>query len=64
MSDELKVTHHGKPLSAETATKVHEALKKTLQEELAKEHKTVGGGAAAPAWSVSGHGSGIERAEK
>ena len=48
----VHVTVDDKPVSSETSRRVQENLKKTLQEELAKEHPTVGG-AGSPA--ISGH---------
>jgi hypothetical protein len=49
---------HGKPLSADVKQKIEEVLKTTLEQELAKEHKTVGAQAARrPSHGSVTHGS-------
>ena len=52
----IEVTHKGKAVSAEVAKKINETLKKTLEEELAKESRTQGGTGASPQYS--GHARG------
>ena len=59
--EKMHVTIDGKDVSSETTKKVHESLRKTLQDELAKEHST-SGGTAAPA--ISGHAQWITRLQK
>lgn len=50
--DKVHVTVNDKPLSEDAEKRVQQSLKKTLQEEIAREGKTVGG-TATPL--VSGH---------
>jgi hypothetical protein len=52
---QLNITTGGKPLSDEAKKRVTESLKKALQEELAKEHHTLGGNEATAAEGVGGH---------
>jgi hypothetical protein len=60
---QLNITTGGKPLSAEAKKRVTENLRKVLQEELAKEHQTLGGTHATGAEGVGGHAN-ITRAEE
>jgi hypothetical protein len=53
----FEVTVGGKPLSPEAKKKVHDALVKTLQDQLGKEGHTLTG-PGRPGISVSGHESG------
>ncbi|HEV7396833.1 MAG TPA: hypothetical protein VGN86_10020 [Pyrinomonadaceae bacterium] len=53
----IKLTVGTKPLSAAASKRVHSALKKTLQAELAREGATLGG-IGNKALDISGHGKG------
>jgi len=57
MADDIQVTIGDRPASAEAAKKVSEALKKTLQTELANELRTAGGAGATPMYS--GHAKAV-----
>jgi translation initiation factor 6 (eIF-6) len=49
---------HGKPLSSDVKRKIEDVLKTTLEQELAKEHPTVGAAAARrPTHGSVTHGS-------
>jgi hypothetical protein len=49
---------HGKPISADVKKKIEDVLKSTLEQELAKEAKTVGAKpSAAPSHGSVTHGS-------
>ena len=49
---------HGKPLPADVKRKIEDVLKTTLEQELAKEHQTVGAAAARrPTHGSVTHGS-------
>jgi hypothetical protein len=54
-SHQLNVTTGDKALSEAAKKRITETLKKSLQEELAKEHHTLGGGQAHAAEGVGGH---------
>ena len=52
---QLNITTGEKELSEAGKKRVTETLRKALQEELAKEHHTMGGSEAAAAEGVGGH---------
>jgi hypothetical protein len=42
MAEDMKFAINNKPVAASAVTKVHQALQKTLQDQLAAESKTLG----------------------
>jgi hypothetical protein len=60
---QLNITTGGKPLTEEAKKRVTESLKKALQDELGKDHPTLGGNEASAAEGVGGHAN-VTRAER